>query len=305
MSSGVSEILVVDDEDFNRELIAEYLDTAGYAHAAVENGEQALAILEESSDRFSAVLLDRMMPGINGLEVLKQIKNTEALKNLPVIMQTAKAGKENMLEGLAAGAHYYLTKPYDQETLVTIVRTAVRDYEQYRDLKHSVQESNRTLSLMSKGEFRYNTIEQGRNLATMLANACDEPDRVVLGLTELMINAVEHGNLGITYEEKSELNANGDLEAEIDIRLNMEEYSSKQVVVEFERRDSEIVFVISDEGDGFDWEQYLELSPERVFDSHGRGIAMAKSISFDSIEYKDRGNKVCMSVNCRQHGVQE
>jgi len=61
---------------------------------------------------------------------------------------------------------------------------------------------------------------------------------------------------------------------------------------EIERGKGELTFVIRDQGAGFDWQGYLEMSPERAFDTHGRGIAMSRMISFDNLEYRGRGNEV-------------
>ncbi|VAW52123.1 hypothetical protein MNBD_GAMMA05-655 [hydrothermal vent metagenome] len=296
MSDTKPKVLVVDDEQFNLDLIEEYLSEINVDVLCVDRGEKALSVLKESPQLFSAVLLDRMMPGIDGIEVLVKIKEDEVISRLPVIMQTAKTGRESMLEGLNAGAHYYLSKPYDQPTLVAIVSTAIRDYEHYVRMQNSLKQSVQTLEIMDRGTFSFKSIEQGRRLASLLANTCPNSEKVVLGLTELITNAVEHGNLGITYEEKSKLNAEGRWESEILSRLSSPTYKDKIAIVEFERNSSEITFTITDQGKGFDWYQYMEISPERAFDSHGRGIALAKSISFDQIKYHDDGKKVCITV---------
>jgi anti-sigma regulatory factor (Ser/Thr protein kinase) len=74
--------------------------------------------------------------------------------------------------------------------------------------------------------------------------------------------------------------------------LALPENAEKKAFVTFERNDNELRFVVKDQGNGFDWHKYLEMSPERVFDNHGRGIAMAKTISFDRIDYQGNGNEV-------------
>lgn len=296
MSETRPHVLVVDDDELNLELITEYLRESEIIPVSVDNGETALNMLNESPERFSAVLLDRLMPGIDGMEVLSRIKSDPVLTKLPVIMQTAKEGQKSMLEGLQAGSYYYLTKPYDRHTLLAIIRTAVNDYLRYCELQDNVKQTANTLKMMDKGRFTFQTLEQARNLAALLANACAEADHVVLGLTELMINAVEHGNLGISYEEKSMLNALGEWESEVEKRLNMPENSSRCATVEFERNENEIIFNILDQGDGFEWKNYLDLSPDRAFDSHGRGIAMARSLSFDVIEFRGNGNEVSVTV---------
>ena len=290
-------VLAVDDEPFNLEIIKEYLSAIDIETVCVESGEQALIVLQNSPQRFSAVLLDRMMPGIDGIEVLKQIKADENICHLPVIMQTAKAGKDNMLEGLSAGAHYYLSKPYDQQTLLAIISTAIRDYQRYKDIQENLEQSAQTLKLMEQGEFSFKSLDEARCLSALLARACPESDSVVFILTELMVNAVEHGNLGISYKEKSRLISEEKWEGEVLHRLTLPENRDKQVTIKFTRNADEITFLITDQGAGFDWQQYMEVSPNRAFDSHGRGIAMANSISLNKIEYLETGNKVRVTVS--------
>ena len=290
-------VLAIDDEEFNLELISLYLNDVNIDTVCVNRGDKALDVLHEFPNRFSAILLDRKMPGIDGLEVLSQIKADENLSHIPVIMQTASIGKENTLEGLNAGAHYYVTKPYDKQTLVTIVTAAIRDYQSYTGLYDTLNQSVDTLRLLDKALFSFKSIDEGRKLAYLLANACPCPDDVILGLTELMINAVEHGNLGISYDEKSMLNASNEWESEVEKRLALPANKYKYVSIEFRRDEDEISFLIVDQGEGFDWEQYMEISSSRLFDSHGRGIAMANLISFDQIEYLEKGNKVCVTVS--------
>lgn len=296
MDSNKPVVLVVDDEQFNLEIINEFLDEVDIDTVCVESGERALSLLQESPEMFSAVLLDRMMPGIDGLEVLFEIKADKRTNRLPVIMQTAKVGKESMIEGLNAGAHYYLFKPYDKQTLTAIMSTAIRDYKHYMHVQEGLKTTSQTLTMMDKGKFSFKTICEGRDLVAMLAKACPEPDSAALGLTELIINAIEHGNLGISYEEKSMLNAKGEWEHEVERRLALPLNRDKYVTIEFNRDAKAITFLISDQGRGFDWKQYMEINPNRAFDSHGRGIAMANLFSFNKIEYLDQGNKVCMTV---------
>lgn len=289
-------ILVVDDHQFNLELIEELLHEEYVETVCVNSGKDALSFLYESPKRFSAVLLDRVMPGIDGMEVLSKIKNEKNLNHLPVIMQTAKSSKEEVLEGLQAGAHYYLSKPYSQNELSTIVATAIRDYKSHLELQERLRQTAQQPHLMQQGKFLFKSLCEARKLASMLANFCPDPDSVILGLTDLMINAIEHGNLGITYDEKSKLNAKVAWESEVARRLELPLNKDKYATIEYQRSDNEISFLIVDQGNGFDWEEYMQISPERAFDNHGRGIAMANSLSFNNIEYLDSGNKVIVTV---------
>lgn len=289
-------ILIVDDEPFNLDILQENLEDDGYEVVRAEDGPSALRIIESDQFTFSTILLDRMMPHMDGLEVLKNLKQSETYKHLPVIIQTAAATDKDVMEGIEAGAFYYLTKPFEPELMLTIVKSAISDYENYRttsELQHVV---DHLMPLVDSLSLKFRTIEEAQMVAGRISNFYPDPDRVLLGLTELLINAIEHGNLGITYEEKSTLIAENTWRQEIQRRLADDKYRSKKASVEIKKSDTEISIVIKDEGEGFQWENFLDMTAERAHDSHGRGIAMAGMISFDAMEYRGKGNEVCCIV---------
>ena len=297
MNKKQPNILVVDDEPLLLEILKEYLDEMGYSTIEANDGVEAWSILQEPSHQFDAIILDRMMPNMDGLEVLKKIKTHPTLNKVPVIMQTASVEKHEILEGLQAGCYYYLTKPYERDVFTSIVKTAVSDYLNYCSLQEELQKQSQSLMLLNYGEFSFRTLDESRVLTTLLAAACPEPDTIAMGLSEMLVNAVEHGNLGIGYSAKSRLLAERKWEQEIKQRLEQPENTNLYVTVRFKRSADKISIVIKDQGEGFEWQQYLEISPERSGDSHGRGIAMANLLSFDSIEYKGNGNEVKVTIN--------
>jgi len=296
MTEQIPLILLVDDEPFNLKILEEILKISGYKTVSATNGLEAWQLLEDSYQKFDAVLLDWMMPKMDGMSVLKRMKAHEDMHKLPVILQTAKAEKHEVKEGLKAGAHYYLVKPYGKEQLLAIVKTVVNEYQYQRKLVEETLKKSGSLALMECGRFSVRTLDEIYDLAAMLASTTEKPDKVGLGLTELLVNAFEHGNLGIGYVQKSELNLKGNWEDEIERRMNLPENVDKRVVITYERTKHEIKFFIEDQGEGFEWGQYLELNPNRAFDSHGRGIAMANMLSFDNIEYLGKGNQVIASL---------
>ncbi len=289
--SGIT-ILLVDDNAANLEILEGYLDHSGYTLVAACDGVEALEKLMREPHRYYAVLLDLMMPRMTGMEVLQHMKAHPVLMQVPVIIQTAAASPAEVTRGLAAGAHYYLTKPFEKDDLLAILTTAIRDRSAYLSVQEELESTAGTLQLLHNGTFRFQTLDEARRLAALLAHAYPDPSRVVTGILELLLNAVEHGNLGITYDEKSRFLEAGQLDEEIARRLKAPAYAGRRAVATFIRHGQDLYLSVIDEGSGFDWRPFLHLDPQRAFDTHGRGIATAKMVSFDSLEYHGAGNHV-------------
>lgn len=289
------QILIVDDEPLNLEIISEHLATGPYALTTAGNGAEAWDRLNRAGSHYDLLLLDRMMPVMDGFALLDRIKETASLAHLPVIMQTAAADPQQIREGLAAGCYYYLTKPYSGQALTSIVSAVLGEVRAARELSTSATLPPRQPP-SSDADYLFSTPEEARRLAAMLASLCPNPANAAMGLGELLLNAVEHGNLGITYDEKKQLKLSDRWEAEVTRRLNQPEHKALRATVSFARRHHELVFTITDQGHGFDWKQYLDFDPARAFDPNGRGIAMAKKLAFHRLEYLGCGSCVVATI---------
>jgi len=293
-------ILAVDDEPFNLDIIAEYLDDPRYDLELAVSGDQAWEMLHRAGEDPSTVphliILDRMMPGMNGIDLLRKLKAEPRFELIPVILQTAAAAPDQVKEGIEAGAYYYLTKPYEPETLLAIVRGALSELGQEMEETQRAATQAEALRLLMHAEFSFKTLEEAQHLANLLAMLCPIPDAAVMGLSELLVNAVEHGNLNISYDEKMHLRYSDGWEKEIERRLALPEFASRIATVSFKRSEGGFVFTIADQGVGFDWKKYLEFDPGRAFDPNGRGIALARQISFSDVAYQGCGNVVVATV---------
>ena len=114
-------LLVVDDELMNRDVLQRRLARAGYHVLTAESGTSALEIA--SSQRVDLVLLDVMMPGIDGIETLRRLRQSRSLSELPIIMVTARDGTDDVVQALDAGANDYITKPVDFAVAQARIRT--------------------------------------------------------------------------------------------------------------------------------------------------------------------------------------
>ena len=113
-------ILVVDDNPTNLEVLCVRLNSQGYEVVTAVDGEDALVRARELEP--DLVLLDVMMPKLDGISVLKELKRDTTLRFIPVILVTAKADTRDVVNGLEAGGDDYLTKPFEQAALVARVR---------------------------------------------------------------------------------------------------------------------------------------------------------------------------------------
>ena len=116
-----------------------------------------------------------------------------------------------------------------------------------------------------------------------------------LALTELMLNAIEHGNLEISFEEKGEILENGAIVDELARRLEMPRYRDRTARLEILDFPDEIVVLIADDGDGFDWKAFLDRNVADVTGMHGRGMLMSEQL-LKTMTYIGRGNKVVAVV---------
>ena len=293
-------VLAVDDEEFNLEILARHLKKAGYEAIAMEDGEKAWDYMQQNPRNIDIVLLDKMMPRVNGIEILQRMKKHPELKEIPVILQTASVGVQEVTEGIQSGAYYYLTKPFASEMLISIVNAAAREHRQKTDLVTKLNQNRQILDLLKEARFEVSTADEARSIAAFLANCFPNPSRAIIGISALVLNAVEHGNLEIGYARKAELLAEGKFDDEIKKRLELPENKNKRVKIHFERKPVEISITIKDEGKGFNFKQYMSFDPVRITDPNGRGIAMASIVKGSKIDYKAAGNEVVYSASVNQ-----
>lgn len=285
-------IMVLDDEPLNLEIIGEYLADTGYQLSFFEYPERAWEELDARPYDFDLVLMDRMMPKLDGLSMLRRIKADPRMKHLPVIMQTAAAGPEQVSEGLAAGAHYYLTKPFRSDALLAIVRAALHDRARWADVSQRMANHSRAVLLLDEARFVLQTLEEAEAVAGLLALGARDAETVAMGLAELLVNGIEHGNLGIDFPTKARLKSEDCWMDEVLRRQALPENQHKRVVVSLRQEAGQSAVTIVDQGAGFDWEPFLSIAPERAFHPNGRGIAVSRQMAFSDLRYSGCGNTV-------------
>lgn len=299
LMSEKPKLLLVDDDDFIQLVIGENLAKLGYEVDIAQDGQEAWEKISLAPKSYDLILLDKMMPRMDGITLLKRIRADSSMAGLPVVMLTGADRAEDIVEGLAAGAYYYLIKPATQEVLSSVVKSALEESFRKRELLERIGQQRKNLCLLQKAVFSFRTLQEARDLALLLADISMNPEKTVSGYSELLINAVEHGNLGISYAEKGRLLSEDRWAEEVEARLKSPAYADQSVEVVLEKAGDALTVTITDQGQGFDWRKYMQFDPARAFDLHGRGIAMSSGLSFDKLEYHGKGNSVETTVRLR------
>ena len=217
--SDVHTILVVDDHSDNRELLTRRLEGEGFRVLEAESGRQALTYLKDG--KVSLILLDVMMPEMSGIEVLQAVREAYSAPELPVIMVTAKAQSDDMVEALGQGANDYVTKPIDFPVALARIQAQLRirrpaaddEVSDPRDLRPGLVLDGRYRLEARVGAGNFGTVYKARHLEldhtvavkVLQTSAVTDPDAVARfrreGVTACRVrhpNAVGVLDFGIT-----------------------------------------------------------------------------------------------------------
>lgn len=137
--NGENKILIVDDIPKNIQILGNILKNKSYHISYAQSGKEALSLIDVND--FDLILLDIMMPGMDGYEVCRQLKKDEKTSDIPIIFLTAKADKESVVNGFRSGAEDYLTKPFNADELLARVDTHLA----LKNQKAQLRQMNKTL----------------------------------------------------------------------------------------------------------------------------------------------------------------
>jgi DNA-binding response OmpR family regulator/anti-sigma regulatory factor (Ser/Thr protein kinase) len=283
-----------------RLFIEQLLRGLGYQVVGVSDGEAGLDLLERSPQVADIILLDRTLPGIDGTEFINRCRADNSLRVKPIIMLTGSNRAADIRMGVDAGVFYYLVKPVEVGVLQSVVASAMRRVESNRKLLSQIDACRGAMNCVQSAKFRFRTPAEAQMLTILLSGSFPVPERVIIGISELMSNAIEHGNLEIGFDHKCELLEKDALSDEIERRLQLEPYSGRVAEALVTKKPDGTYVVITDAGRGFDPRAYMNLDPARAMKRSGRGIAQARTISFDKLTYNKTGNQVMGFVSCEE-----
>lgn len=256
-------ILVVDDDPFVSGLLENILLCENYEVLSAASGEEALEIVEK--ERIDLILLDIMMPGINGFAVCQKVKTQRKYNLIPVIMLTALKDDEDRLEGFRTGADHYITKPFDNDELCVIIKNYLLET---RTLISNGLVERINFTIESHYLYLKELNEFIMRLFIRTALTEEEIGDLKLAFLEMGMNAIEHGN-------KSQI--------------------ERKVYINYSLYKDRLEIRIKDEGEGFEKTTLPDPTEEdSLFSLRGRGIHLVKKL-MDKLEFVGKGNEVLMT----------
>lgn len=283
-------ILIIDDEDALRKMLKIALIEKGYTVFEAANGVEGIEVFKNTSP--GIVLTDVNMPEMNGIEMTRKIK--EINEDADIIIMTGYGTEDLVIDAIRAGASNYIKKPLQFNELFSILdsiafkREARKRFEVAKDV---VQYEEKKIIMDNNLEKIWGVVNQVFYNVTGLDEHVSI-EGLKLGLYEIIVNAIEHGNLEISFEEKKKALQENSYTKLLAERIEMANKKGRNVVIQtkFDRKQIEIS--VTDCGNGFDYSNLPDHSdPETILSAHGRGILLA-TVYYDNVEYKHPGNSV-------------
>ncbi len=257
-------ILIVDDEDIVRNTLKRALGRDDMEVTTAATAKEALEILKK--ERYELILTDVRMPEMDGITFLKEVKKDNA--EIPIIVVTGFATIEMTREALQAGAYNFITKPFEIENVLTIVKKGLQVKSEIVRNKEvaSFTKCELDIEIPSRenllGGVVYSILEQARLMSFSPRVIATE---ILITLDEAITNACKHGN-------------RSDPEKKITVRARVD--------------DKKLDITIKDEGEGFDPNKLINpLSPEGLERNCGRGVFLMNTY-MDEVVFNDKGNEV-------------
>ncbi len=297
-------VLFVDDEADIRDSFAQRF-ARQYTVRVAGNGHEALQQLQ-GNHGVQVVVTDIRMPGMTGLELIGNAKTLDP--DLGFIVISGHGDTDDIITAFRLGARNFLRKPYRFADLERAIEEEGQRIGQAREQRVRLAEervADRFLTKVDGLTFELPTRLEWVNPVTVrlisvfaAMGVCTDENRfnVALGLVEILTNAIEHGNLGITGAEKSKLKAQGEAiyQAEVHRRMTLPDAATRKMTIHATCDRAKATIRVMDEGPGFEFNHLPDpTDPENLFKPSGRGILLARTF-LDIVDYEGRGNAVTL-----------
>jgi serine phosphatase RsbU (regulator of sigma subunit)/anti-sigma regulatory factor (Ser/Thr protein kinase) len=261
---------------------------------ASEGGRIWSSVGELSLDVRAGAFVECVLLGGPLLDVLSDLltlRDEPNLARVPVLTVVSQAADEQVAACVRAGAFYCFVEPVDRALLSAMLRAA----SALRQGPKSEQPAGppalpHDLPHVKEIVLSVRSLADARLVSAFVSELCPQPARQALGVSELLLNAIEHGNLEISGAEKAQLVRDGTFQSVLAERAADPRYAEREVTVWLRRASDHVEIVCEDQGPGFDWKSLEAKAAADPDAPNGRGIALSRALAFDSLEYLGRGN---------------
>lgn len=291
-------VLIVEDDFASRELLKIFVEKEKHECKSAEDGALGLELFKRYKP--DVVISDVRMPGLDGIALLKAIRR-EAQDVITIIV-TGHGNEELALEALENGANNYIKKPIDLADLKQLLRRYKSIFEQ-REITTALKKN------ISNRQFEMEVDTDTTVVPSLVKYLVEKTDNVFadaelvqleLGLSELLINSMEHGNLGISREDKASALQKNTFQSLVEERMSDSVCSKRKIHITYRSNQTECEWLIKDQGVGFDFTNVADPTQERfLHELHGRGIFLSK-MQFDEFEYLNKGTTVRVIKKIKQ-----
>lgn len=291
-------VLLVDDEPLVREELGGFLEDEGYEVMTARDGEEGLELFRQHGP--DMVITDAKMPKREGLDLARAILEENA--HVPITMITGHGSETMAISALRLGITDFIKKPVQITDLLAALdrmQGALKLATVRAECGAMVPDSVRLL----RRSRRYQLGNDATVIPSFVKSVVDDMgvgidnrrrEGLQLALREILLNAVEHGNLEVSFQEKTDATERGSLDGLLAQRLDDPVLSARQVFVDVTRTEEQIHVLVKDQGRGFDWRSIPDpTDPANLLRSHGRGVLLAH-LSVDELSFNDAGNQVTL-----------
>lgn len=288
--------LIVDDAAETRLILRALASRRGFDVIEAEDGKQGLDLA--LSKRPDLILLDIRMPNMDGLTALSEIRDEDP--NVSVVIISAESDNETLEEALALGASNFVHKPFDAEEVKFVldrIYQAIEEEASVQDVLQLVGRRATEISFPSDSALLSKIVAfLGRELVNNYPGYDMPLTDVKLALYEALANAHEHGNMEITFDEKTKaMETPGGILELISSRLADQRLSSRKIYVNVSYTAEGATYSIRDEGPGFDPQAMMDKPMADTSALHGRGIRLI-SHYMDDVTWNETGNEVRLTT---------
>lgn len=291
-----SRVQLVSSIDLERDTLLEAaIKGLAFTVETMKAGASTIGEIVDNRANIDMIVLDRRGEQNADGKLIRELSTDPRISHIPIVLIAGSGPANEVGTAIVCGLAAYLIAPFPLTLLDLVLRSALvsaqRTAKVFTDGNNTGNLGNRLACAIETCKLTCRTPLEARSLIPELARLFPNPVRAEMGLLALVDNAIEHGNLEIGGTLRNELIKGSALQQEVYGRLHKAAFAKRKVEIVVARREDGVMAMVTDEGRGFDWRQFIDVNPSLANAETGRGIPRARHIAFDKLSYNEKGNQ--------------